>query len=193
MLSAACLGNLDRFKSCLKTACTRIVSSFPPPVCREVRQLSTHAPRLAASCPLRKPTFLSHLYLKTIILPRQARDKHRENSKKDAVFPTGDRCLLRVALLPGHHRIRLTHINTQPKPAGAHTHGGRHTQRRTRQRQPSAARRKEKSPDNEPKKKKALARCQRCQLPVSAVSAPVSAQPRRLIRRRTTASAAQSA
>jgi hypothetical protein len=104
---------------------------------------------------------LSHLYIKTIILPRQARDKHRENSKKDAVFPTGDRCLLRVALLPGHHRIRLTHINTQPKPAGAHTHGGRHTQRRTRQRQPSAARRKEKSPDNEPKKKKALARCQR--------------------------------
>jgi hypothetical protein len=28
---------------------------------------------------------LSHLYIKTNILPRQARDKHRENSKKDAV------------------------------------------------------------------------------------------------------------
>jgi hypothetical protein len=26
--------------------------------------------------------FLSHLYIKCIILPRQARDKHRENSKK---------------------------------------------------------------------------------------------------------------
>jgi hypothetical protein len=26
---------------------------------------------------------LSHLYAKTIILPRQARDEHRENSKKD--------------------------------------------------------------------------------------------------------------
>jgi hypothetical protein len=26
--------------------------------------------------------FLSHLYMKVIILPRQARDKHRENSKK---------------------------------------------------------------------------------------------------------------
>jgi hypothetical protein len=25
-----------------------------------------------------------------IFLPRQARDKHRENSKKDAVFRTGD-------------------------------------------------------------------------------------------------------
>ena len=32
--------------------------------------------------------FLSHLYIKTIILPRQAQDKHRENSKKDAVFRT---------------------------------------------------------------------------------------------------------
>jgi hypothetical protein len=29
--------------------------------------------------------FLSHLYIKTIILPRQARDKHRENSKKDVM------------------------------------------------------------------------------------------------------------
>jgi hypothetical protein len=28
-----------------------------------------------------KPVFLSHLYMKTIISPRQARDKHRENSK----------------------------------------------------------------------------------------------------------------
>ena len=37
---------------------------------------------------LRKTAFLSHLYIETIILPRQARDKHRENSKKDAVFRT---------------------------------------------------------------------------------------------------------
>jgi hypothetical protein len=28
-----------------------------------------------------KTPFLSHLYAKTMILPRQARDKHRENSK----------------------------------------------------------------------------------------------------------------
>jgi len=33
-----------------------------------------------------KRLLLSHLYLKTIILPRQARDIHRENSKKDT-FP----------------------------------------------------------------------------------------------------------
>jgi hypothetical protein len=31
-----------------------------------------------------KTVFLSHLYIKTMILPRQARDKHRENSKKRA-------------------------------------------------------------------------------------------------------------
>ena len=34
-----------------------------------------------------KNVFLSQLYTKTIILPRQARDKHRENSKKETVFP----------------------------------------------------------------------------------------------------------
>ena len=31
---------------------------------------------------VRKRHFLRHLYLKCIILPRQARDKHRENSKR---------------------------------------------------------------------------------------------------------------
>jgi hypothetical protein len=30
--------------------------------------------------------FLSHLYIKTMILPRQARDKHRENSQKRCIF-----------------------------------------------------------------------------------------------------------
>ena len=31
---------------------------------------------------LRKTAFLSHLYIKTIVLPRQARAKHRETLKK---------------------------------------------------------------------------------------------------------------
>eukprot|EP01046_Picozoa_sp_COSAG06_P040096 COSAG06_NODE_4816_length_3933_cov_8.111633_2_plen_86_part_00 len=35
---------------------------------------------------LRKTAFLSHFYIKTNILPRQALDKHGENSKKGAVF-----------------------------------------------------------------------------------------------------------
>ena len=36
--------------------------------------------------PSNNAIFLSHLYIKTIISPRQARDKHRENSKKDALL-----------------------------------------------------------------------------------------------------------
>jgi hypothetical protein len=35
---------------------------------------------------VKKRHFLSHLYIKVIILPRHAPDKHRENSKKSAVF-----------------------------------------------------------------------------------------------------------
>ena len=40
----------------------------------------------AISALCEKTALLSHLCIKTIILPRQARDKHRENSKKDAAF-----------------------------------------------------------------------------------------------------------
>ena len=35
---------------------------------------------------VRKRHFLRHLYIKCIISPRQAQDKHRENSKKNGVF-----------------------------------------------------------------------------------------------------------
>jgi hypothetical protein len=50
---------------------------------------------------LRKKTgFLSHLYIKTIILPRQARDKHRENSKTDAIFRTVASVVAVVAVTP---------------------------------------------------------------------------------------------
>jgi hypothetical protein len=37
----------------------------------------------------KKTGFLSHLYIKVIFLPRQARDKHRENSKKKPGFRSG--------------------------------------------------------------------------------------------------------
>ena len=37
-------------------------------------------------CQVRKTVFFSHLYTITMILPRQARDKHRKNSKKEAVL-----------------------------------------------------------------------------------------------------------
>jgi hypothetical protein len=35
---------------------------------------------------VRRRYFLRRVYIKMIHLPRQARDKHRENSKKSAVF-----------------------------------------------------------------------------------------------------------
>jgi hypothetical protein len=41
---------------------------------------------------LRKTAFLRHLFIKTNILPRQARDKHRGNSKKRCRFPHQERC-----------------------------------------------------------------------------------------------------
>ena len=47
----------------------------------------------AIMTPGKNTVLLSHFYIKTIILPRQARDKHRENSKKDAVFRTNDHTL----------------------------------------------------------------------------------------------------
>jgi hypothetical protein len=67
---------------------------------------------LALSCPayrrcginttrgvlVRKTYFLRHLHIKTIILPRQARDKHRKNSKKRTFF-SGRTDLLRHGML----------------------------------------------------------------------------------------------
>jgi hypothetical protein len=39
---------------------------------------------------LQKTAFLSHQYIKTIILPRQARDKHRESSTQKETFSAPD-------------------------------------------------------------------------------------------------------
>eukprot|EP01046_Picozoa_sp_COSAG06_P023660 COSAG06_NODE_1889_length_8134_cov_3.277785_6_plen_95_part_00 len=54
-----------------------------------IKEDLTHGQRIAGW--VRKRHFLSHLYIKINILPRQARDKHRENPKKAAVFPMFDR------------------------------------------------------------------------------------------------------
>ena len=37
--------------------------------------------------------FEPFIYINAIVLPRQARDKHRENSPRKAVFPQGYRCI----------------------------------------------------------------------------------------------------
>ena len=56
--------------------------------CRFARRPAVLAARLCErfQLPLRKTVFLRHLYLKTNSLPRQARDKHRENFKKMRFF-----------------------------------------------------------------------------------------------------------
>ena len=53
---------------------------------------------------VRKTALLSHLYIKCIILPRQARDKHRENSKKGRFLQRFAR--LTVGHRASSHRLR---------------------------------------------------------------------------------------
>jgi hypothetical protein len=58
--------------------------------CKKVRRISIRlsCARPAIQGQVRKRHFLRcHLYIKCIILPRQARDKHRENSKKWRFLP----------------------------------------------------------------------------------------------------------
>jgi hypothetical protein len=57
--------------------------------------------------------FLSHLDIKMIFLPRQARDKHRENSKKDRLLAGGEEAQLSAAqlrLLEEVGCVRNTHL-----------------------------------------------------------------------------------
>ena len=60
---------------------------------------------------MRKRSVFSHLYIETLILPRQARDKHRENSKKDAVFrrPTRLRRALSL-IMETQTKVRKRHF-----------------------------------------------------------------------------------
>ena len=85
-----------------------------------------------------KRHFLRHLYIKTNILPRQARDKHRENSKKSGVFlrsgacrkeksvslPTFPLCLSRACLgkmIGFHHKMGQKRHVFAPGHRGAST------------------------------------------------------------------------
>ena len=80
-----------------------------------VAYVSTLRPQLMMR-PVRKTSFLRHLYLKTIILPRQARDKHRKNSKKgrfsqagSGVAKAGSSCTTRIVTRrTGSRRARAT-------------------------------------------------------------------------------------
>jgi hypothetical protein len=64
---------------------------------------------------LHKTAFLSHLYMKTIILPRQARDKQRENStKKDGVIRTEDAHTVDTNPLIAEHLSKVKVIRNRP-------------------------------------------------------------------------------
>jgi hypothetical protein len=69
---------------------------------------------------VRKRRFLSHLYIKCIILPRQARDKRRENSKK-ARFVEGN-----APLYPAHHDLRRAFRQLGDDPGGLQLDPGQH-------------------------------------------------------------------
>jgi hypothetical protein len=64
----------------LSSSAPSLIAS-PPEVCADA---SNGASELQAMMMMRKVKngLLSHLYIKVIFLPRQARDKHRENSIK---------------------------------------------------------------------------------------------------------------
>jgi hypothetical protein len=72
---------------------------------------------------VRKRHFLRHLYIKCIILPRQARDKHRESTQKRDVFLQGfDRG--RIALPGAQEQLLEAVVAAQPKTVMVMITGG---------------------------------------------------------------------
>eukprot|EP01046_Picozoa_sp_COSAG06_P018348 COSAG06_NODE_1275_length_10046_cov_4.285915_5_plen_153_part_00 len=59
------------------------------------------AAQMTALQEVRKPVLLRHFILKTISLPRQARDKHREISKRERRFPTAAGAIARGGAAEG--------------------------------------------------------------------------------------------
>ena len=70
-----------------------------------------------AICTVRSPLrcekrhFLRHLYIKTIILPRQARNKHRESTQKRVAFFAG-------RFLQGARRLHAFHVRGELRKPG---------------------------------------------------------------------------
>ena len=119
------MGTEPRITPCLVDfSCRIVIPNLTPRICLAVPGLQHRKKRLVSSafsdaCLSRaclgkssisgayvkksapqKGVFLSHLYIKPNILPRQARDKHRENSRKGGCVsaPSRRQCLGREAL-----------------------------------------------------------------------------------------------
>jgi hypothetical protein len=65
------------------------VPAVPPSAYGEELPLAVQAGTVAIIRKVRKRVFLRHFVLKTMILSRQARAKHRENSKQEMRFLIG--------------------------------------------------------------------------------------------------------
>ena len=90
---------LKLLRLCLSRACLGKIMAFDDPNTRK----RTHIRHRCFLLVLRITAFLSHVYIKTIILPRQVRDKHRETTPKNPVFRT---CRLRRRALGAAGRRR---------------------------------------------------------------------------------------
>jgi len=83
-----------RFSSPLPPNTTFSCPSIPTPSRRQNGFYAENDIWPAASASCDKTVVLSNLYISAIISPSQARDKHRENSKKTIVFSGGQRLRL---------------------------------------------------------------------------------------------------
>ena len=81
-----CGAQHDKTISCVSPSPAIKLSNDPPG--RSLLQAASAATTTAQAWSGRclKTAFLRHLYIKTSILPRQARDKHRESTQKSGVF-----------------------------------------------------------------------------------------------------------
>jgi hypothetical protein len=89
---------LKLLRLCLSRACLGQIMACDPNTRKR-----THIRHRCFLLVLRITAFLSHVYIKTIILPRQVRDKHRETTPKNPVFRT---CRLRRRALGAAGRRR---------------------------------------------------------------------------------------
>ena len=85
----------DLFHRASRTGRSRLASGNGVRFLFKLQFARTQSPSLQ----VRKRHFLRHLYIKCIILPRQAWDKHRENSKK-VPFSLSNRRCRQVSILP---------------------------------------------------------------------------------------------
>jgi hypothetical protein len=87
-LCGICLNTLSRFQLPTPLFSFFFLVSFLVCFSRFLQRAGRTSSRQSLT-KVRKRHFLSHLYIKINILPRQARDEHRESTQKIGRFPSG--------------------------------------------------------------------------------------------------------